>query len=75
MPNSIPELGGYAIDSADENPFFCLLEDDRLVSSVSVTTDRLIVPQKVDERINDVRLVIHVTIINPSALFAGGRLV
>jgi hypothetical protein len=27
-----------------ENPFFCLLEDDNLITKVSVTTDRLLEP-------------------------------
>jgi hypothetical protein len=74
MPRNVKELGDYKIDS-DEDPFFCLLEDDKLVTSVSVTTDRLIIPQKSDQKINDVLLVVHVTVVNPSAIFAGNRLV
>ena len=74
MPTVVPEMGGYGFE-ADEDPFFCLLEDDKLVTKISVTTDRLIVPQKAEEQINDVALIIHVTIVNPSALFTGGRLV
>jgi hypothetical protein len=74
MPTQVSELGGYQIE-ADENPFFVLLEDDKLVTSVSVTTDRLIIPQGPGEDANDVFLVTHVTVVNPSAIFAGGRLV
>jgi hypothetical protein len=74
IPKNISELGGFAID-ADEDPFYCLLEDDRLVTRISVTTDRLIVPKQADENINDVLLVIQVTVVNPSSIFAGGRLV
>ena len=74
MPIQVSELGGWPID-ADENPFFVLLEDDKLVTNVTVTTDRLIVPQKADEDVNDVLLVTHVTVVNPSAIFTGGRLV
>ena len=59
----------------DENPFFCLVEDDSLITDVSVTTDRLLVAQDSGEKIHDVWLVIHVTVLNPSALFAGNRLV
>jgi hypothetical protein len=51
------------------------MEDDRLVTSVTVTTDRLIETIKPGENIDDVMLVIHVTVINPVALFAGGRLI
>jgi len=74
MPETVQQMGGYTFDS-DEDPFFCLLEDDRLVTQVSVTTDRLIMPQKDADNINDVMLVIHVTVVNPSQLFAGGRLI
>jgi hypothetical protein len=31
-------------DKHDENPFYCLLEDDKLVTHLSVSTDRLLVP-------------------------------
>jgi hypothetical protein len=74
MPQSVPELGGYEIDIKDEDPFFCLLEDDKLVTGVSITTDRLIVPKGPNEALHDVHLVIHVTVVNPSAIFAGGRM-
>jgi len=75
MPKTVPELGGVQIDSADEDPFYCLLEDDKLITSISVTTDRLIIPRKAEEDVNDVLLVIHVTVVDPSAIFSGGRLV
>ena len=29
-----------------EDPFFCLLEDDKYIDSVSITTDRLLLPQE-----------------------------
>ena len=76
MPTEARELGSYqTIDPADEDPFYCLLEDDSLITGISVTTDRLIVPKEATEDINNVRLVIHVTVVNPIQLFAGGRLV
>jgi hypothetical protein len=46
--------------SEDEDPFFCLLEDDCLITALSVTTDTLLVPQADEERQHDVVLVIHV---------------
>jgi len=67
MPKTVAELGGLPIDP-DENPFFCLLEDDQLITSITVTTDRLITPRGSEENINDVYLVIHVTVLNPSQL-------
>jgi hypothetical protein len=74
MPETVDDLGGFPIE-ASENPFFCLLEDDKLITSITVTTDRLLIPQDVDENIHDVFLVIHVTVIDPSALFVGNRLI
>ena len=41
----------------DENPFFCLLQDDKLVSAFSVTSDRLLTP---DAHEQDVEIVITV---------------
>jgi hypothetical protein len=74
MPKTVQEMGAFSVDP-DENPFFCLLEDDKLVTKVSVTTDRLIIPQRSDENVNDVLLVIYVTVLNPSAVFAGDILI
>ncbi len=43
-----------------EDPFFCLVEDDALITEVSVTTDRLIIPLEAAEHVHDVLLVINV---------------
>lgn len=40
-PNALPK---GAAPTADENPFFCLLEDDNLITKVSVDTERLLEP-------------------------------
>ncbi len=74
MPDTFPELGGFQIEP-DENPFHCLLEDDALVTQISVTTDRLLTPQESNEGIHDVDLVIRVSVVDPSAIFVGGRLI
>jgi hypothetical protein len=41
-----------------EAPFFCLLEDDNLITKVSVETDRLLYPC---ESSSEVELLVHVT--------------
>ena len=46
--------------SADEKPFFCLLEDDKLITKVSVETDQLLQNVSAKSDVNDVRLVITV---------------
>jgi hypothetical protein len=74
MPKDGAEFGGLAID-VGEDPFFCLLEDDNLVTNITVTTDRLLTPLGEGEAVNDVCLIVHATIIDPGALFVGGRLV
>jgi hypothetical protein len=54
------DLGGFSI-AEDESPFFCLLEDDSLITSLSVTADRLLMPQTGSGHcIHDVFLVIRV---------------
>jgi len=59
MPQECQELDGQK-PAEDENPFFCLLQDDRQITEVNITTDRLLTPQTTDENINDVHLIIHV---------------
>lgn len=60
MPHDRAELGGYDAPSEDEDPFFCLLEDDSLISHASVETDTLLQPTGAEWRTNDARLVITV---------------
>jgi len=73
MPQTLSNVDGPPRDG--EDPFFCLLEDDSLITSVSVTTDRLLTPMEEGERLHDVHLVIRVQVFDPSALFAGNRLI
>lgn len=54
-PNALPQ--GVAPGS-DQDPFFCLLEDDHLITRLSVQTDRLLEPVATPA---EVVLVIHVT--------------
>jgi hypothetical protein len=73
MPRYCSEVRSTPEES--ENPFFCLLEDDSLVTSLRVTTDRLLTPFENDESDDDVELVIHVTVVDPSALLGSHGLV
>lgn len=57
-PKDPSELPTSDMPGNDENPFFCLLEDDALVTGVSITTDRLLLPSHVSE----VLLLIHVRV-------------
>jgi hypothetical protein len=61
VPEQCSELGGATPD-VDENPMFCLLESDTLITDFSVTTDRLLLPLKDAERDTDVHLVINVRV-------------
>jgi hypothetical protein len=45
-----------------EKPFYCLLEDDKLITKVSVETDQLLQDVSDEPDVNDVRLVITVTL-------------
>ena len=61
-PSNTGELGGYLSPEEGEDPFFCLLEDDKLINHISVVTDRLFEPTGKDYDTNDARLVIKVGI-------------
>jgi hypothetical protein len=60
MPADLAETGGISPQD-DETPFFCLLEDDNLISEVRVTTDQLLLlPSERKVRANTCTVVIHV---------------
>ena len=57
---NLGETGGMG-PQEDEDPFFCLLEDDRLISEVRVTTDQLLLlPNQRELKANDAHVIIHV---------------
>jgi|SRR5208283_4701677 len=56
-PKSIAELPKNDSPQPDEDPFYCLLEDDNLINGLSVTVDRLLRP---DADTSEVVLLIHV---------------
>jgi hypothetical protein len=72
LPKQENELLVYEEPAADEDPFFALLEDDSLITHVSIETDMLLQPVARNDFIdpNDVRLVIQVRLrpyaVNPS---------
>lgn len=57
-PRELQELPKGFTPSDDEKPFFCLLEDDKLITKVSVAVDRLLVPSEP----NEVQLTIQVKV-------------
>lgn len=67
MPGNTGEFGSkYQEPKEGEDPFYCLLEDDKLITHVSLETDTLLEPTKLglsrNETTNDARLVIGVKI-------------
>jgi hypothetical protein len=65
LPENLDELGG-AVPGPDETPFFCLLQDDKLISEIKVTTDNLLLlPNERELKPNDVFLAITVRL-NPT---------
>jgi hypothetical protein len=60
MPKSANELRGNETPGEGEDPFFCLLEDDDLVTALSVETDMLLDPPNADAGQSEVKLVISV---------------
>jgi hypothetical protein len=62
MPADLAEAGGIG-PQEDEDPFFCLLEDDKLISEVHVTTDQLLLlPAERKVRANTCAVVLHVKV-------------
>lgn len=62
-PTNSSELGGNDTPGEDEDPFYCLLEDDRLVAGLKVETDMLLAPlANGSNEHSDVKLVISVEI-------------
>lgn len=62
VPKEAGELTDDMRPDEDENPFYCLLDDDSLITSVNITTDRLLTPFAGDFKhpLSDTMLVIHV---------------
>ena len=60
MPKYQSDVTGFT-PQPGEDPFFCLLEDDALITAVSITTDRILLPLEAGDYFNNVLLVIHVT--------------
>jgi hypothetical protein len=45
----------------DQNPCYCLVDDDKFIDHVAIITDRLLMPVGAGESINDVVIIVHVT--------------
>src|SRR4051794_3337269 len=60
MPRDATALGPFVTPSVDENPFFCLLEDDSVITKASVESDALLETVSSPPNENDARLVITV---------------
>lgn len=60
VPQNSGELPSDWLPSEDETPLYCLLDDDQLITTLNVTTDRLLIPLDDGEAVNDVVLIIQV---------------
>lgn len=58
MPKGANEIPAGDKPREEEAPFFCLLEDDNLITRVAVTTDRLLASGRDSAHVS---MVIHVT--------------
>jgi hypothetical protein len=59
MPQTWDEVCGDS-PAPDEDPFFCLLEDDKLITKVQVETNWLLTRPSPVQHIHDVHLIIRV---------------
>lgn len=71
MPKPISALPSQVAPQEDENPFFCLLEDDALITSVSVSTERLL---EVDVDPSDALVLIKTRVRRTRDIFLTGGL-
>ncbi len=62
MPSNQSEVPPACPVDPNEDPFYVLLEDDSLITKVTVSSDRLLSPQEAGENINVVHLVIGVSV-------------
>jgi hypothetical protein len=62
VPQSEDEVSHAGPPAADEVPFFCLLQDDSLISKLTIATDTLLEPVSGGYDVNHARLVISVDI-------------
>jgi hypothetical protein len=60
MPRDASQVGKYTSPEEGETPFYCLLEDDSVITQASVEADFLLEPVEGDP--NDARLVVTVNI-------------
>jgi hypothetical protein len=61
MPKDAGEIpNGTVPDVNEQDYFFCLLEDDHLITEFTVASDRLLAPLRTGDNQNDVYLVIKV---------------
>jgi hypothetical protein len=70
VPDNCDQLPKGAAPDEGEDPMFCLLWDDRLITELKVTTDRLLTPPMENESVNEVQLVIGVRILARLSQFA-----
>lgn len=52
MPKNVGELPKNVNVESDEDPFFCLLEDDNLITSVNVKADRYLIDQSNNSQVH-----------------------
>lgn len=62
LPSDLGELGSHTAPDEDERPFFVLLEDDSLITKLSVETDTLLEPIGEADDPSDARVIITVKI-------------
>ena len=65
MPHSVQEAARFPLPQ--NSLCYCLLEDDSLITKVSVVARQLFTEPKADESATHVRLAVNVTIIDENA--------
>jgi hypothetical protein len=64
VPHGSLEGQAQPVESQDPSPFFCLLEDDSLVTKVSVESEQLLRPAKPDEVVAIITVHVKKTVLS-----------
>jgi hypothetical protein len=62
MPRNMNELGKYTSPAKDEDPFFCLLDDDKGITSFAVESDNLLQYDKINNQDDQSQVNIVITV-------------
>lgn len=65
MPHEVAELGGSLPGTGPDNRVFCLLEDDKLITKLTIDSKRLLAPPEGDPNYVELDIDVTLTAVSP----------